>query len=323
MSSFSKKPILQVGFTSKIEEDNSMKKKLMNVLMCATLVAATVLTGCGSNSKSESGTSKESSKEDAGSEEKKVLRVGMECAYAPFNWTQSSEEVSNGDKAVPIYGTSDYAYGYDVMVAQMLADELGWELEIHKVEWSSIVLGMNSGDYDAIIAGMGYTEEREQSVDFTDPYYIRPNVVVVKKDGKYANAKTLTDFTGAFATTQIGTIWEKYVPQIPEVNQLTYFETTSEVIMAVQTGAADCGILDEPTAMSAVIANPDLIYIALDESDPFVVPEGQSLNVCIAVKEGNSELQKSLDDALDAIEWDEEKMNETMSLAVTLQPLSN
>lgn len=305
-----------------------MKKKLISLLMCVTMMAATVLTGCSSKketspSSSNTTTSTETSSEDSGSEEKKVLRVGMECAYAPFNWTQSTEEVSNGDKAVPIYGTSDYAYGYDVMVAQKLADELGWELEIHKVEWSSIVLGMNSGDYDAIIAGMGYTEEREQSVDFTDPYYIRPNVLVVRKDGKYADATTLTDFTGASATTQIGTIWEKYVPQIPDVNQLTYFETTSEVVMSVQTGAADCGILDEPTAMSAVIANPDLTYVSLDESDPFIVPEGQSLNVCIAVKEGDSELQKSLDDALDAIGWDEDMMNETMSLAVTLQPLSN
>lgn len=290
-----------------------MKKKLVGILLCLVLSLSTILAGCGSDSEQSA----------AGGSDKKVLRVGMECAYAPFNWTQSLEEVSNGDMAVPIYGTSDYAYGYDVMVAQMLADEMGYELEIHKVEWSSIVLGMNSGDYDVIIAGMGYTEEREQSVDFTDPYYIRPNVIIVKKDGAFADAKTLTDFTGASATTQIGTIWEKYVPQIPEVNQLTYFETTSEVVMAVQTGAADCGVLDEPTAMSAIIANPDLTYVKLDASDEFAVPEGQSLDVCIAVKEGDSELQKRLDDALDAVAWDEEKMTETMNLAVTLQPLSN
>lgn len=300
-----------------------MKKKLISVLMCAALTAAVMLTGCGNKSTGADTGAMGTAALAPSSDDRKVLRVGMECAYAPFNWTQSSEEVSDGAKASPIYGTNDYAYGYDVMVAQMLAAQLGWELEIHKVEWSSIVLGMNSGDYDVIIAGMGYTQEREASVDFTDPYYIRPNVLVVKKDGVYAGAKTLSDFKGASATTQIGTIWEKYVPQIPDVKQLTYFETTSEVIMAVQTGAADCGILDEPTAMSAVIANPDLMYIDLDESDEFIVPEGQSLNVCIAVKEGDSELQKLLDDALDAIGWNEDKMKETMDLAVTLQPLSN
>jgi putative lysine transport system substrate-binding protein len=246
----------------------------------------------------------------------------MECAYAPFNWTQSSKKLSNGDEAVPIYGTSDYAYGYDVMLAQKLADQLGWELEIHKVEWSSIVLGMNSGDYDVIIAGMGYTDERENSVDFTDPYYIRNNVLIVNKNGALSNAKTLSDFKGASATTQIGTIWEQYVPQIPDVKTLTFSETTSEVVMAVSTGAADCGVLDEPTAMSAAMANGDIAYIKLDDSDGFTVPEGQSLNVCIAVKEGNSELKNTLDEALDEIQWDENKMVDLMDLAVKLQPLS-
>jgi len=285
-----------------------MKKRTISTLVRITLVA-TLLVGCASQKSSEN-------------EDKKVLRVGMECAYAPFNWTQSSEEVSNGDKAVPIYGTSDYAYGYDVMLAQKLADELGWELEIHKVDWSSIVLGMNSGDYDVIIAGMGYTEDRDKSVDFTDPYYIRNNVLIVNSEGTYANAKTLLDFTGASSTTQLGTIWEQYVPQIPEVNQLTYYETTSEVVMAVSMGAADCGVLDEPTAMSAAIANSNIKYIKLDDTDGFTIPEGQSLNVCVAVKEGNSELQKSLNDALDTIKWDEVKMVDLMNLAVELQPLS-
>lgn len=292
-----------------------MKKQILGVLLCGIILASTLLYGCGSKSETESVTATES-------EETKVLRVGMECAYAPFNWTQSSQEVSNGDQAVPIYGTNDYAYGYDVMLAKKIADELGWELEIHKVDWSSIVLGMNSGQYDVIIAGMGYTEERDQSVDFTEPYYIRNNVLIVKDDGEYADATKLSEFSGASATTQIGTIWEQYVPQIPEVEQLTYFETTSEVVMAVSMGTADCGVLDEPTAMSAAIANPSIKYIKLDSSDSFIVPEGQSLNVCMAVKEGDSELQEELDNGLKAIGWNEDEMIKLMDLAVELQPLS-
>lgn len=288
-----------------------MKRKVISLCVGLSLIVS-MLAGCG--------TKTEKAAETGG--EKKVLRVGMECAYAPFNWTQSTDELSNGEKAVPIFGTSDYAYGYDVMLAGKLAEQMSYELEVHKVDWSSIVLGMDSGDYDAIIAGMGYTKERDESVDFTDPYYIRNNVIIVRNDGDYANAKTLSDFKGASATTQIGTIWEQYVPQIPEVEQLTYYETTSEVVMAVSMGTADCAVLDEPTAMSAAISNPDISYIKLDESDGFIVPEGQSLNVCIAVKNGDKELQSKLDAALDAIEWDQKKMDELMDLAVTLQPLS-
>ncbi|MDR2043853.1 MAG: transporter substrate-binding domain-containing protein [Clostridium sp.] len=287
-----------------------MKSKMIRLALCVFLLVP-LFTGCGSASGASAG----------GTSGKPVLKVGMECAYAPFNWTQSEQEVSNGDQALPIYGTSDYAYGYDVMLAKKLADQLGMELEIHKVDWSSIVLGLNSGDYDAIIAGMGYTEEREQNVDFTDPYYIRDTVIVVKKDGSFANATALSDFQGASATTQIGTIWEQYVPQIPEVKPLTYYETTSEVIMAVSMGTADCGVLDEPTSMSAAISNPDLTYVKLEGEGGFAIPEGQSLDVCIAVKTGNTELREKLDSALDAIDWKEEDMKELMDLAVTLQPL--
>ena len=101
------------------------------------------------------------------------------------------------------------AYGYDVAVAQMLAEELGMELEIHKVEWSSIGISMDAGDYDCIIAGMGRTAEREMSYAFTDPYYYRDNCIVVKKGGAYENVTKLSELagTGCKVTTQLGTGW--------------------------------------------------------------------------------------------------------------------
>ena len=131
-----------------------MFKKRMAGLIMAGVLALGVLTGCG----------KSEGKKD------NVLRVGMECAYAPFNWTQESKEVANGDEAVKIYGSEYYAYGYDVMMAKKLAEELGMELEIHKVEWDSIGMAMDAGEYDCIIAGMGKTAEREKSYAFTEPY---------------------------------------------------------------------------------------------------------------------------------------------------------
>lgn len=118
----------------------------------AGIMSASMLTGCGS-----SGTGGTGSSSGDGTSSGNVLRVGMECAYAPFNWTQTGEEVKNGDTAVKIYGGGGYAYGYDVMIAKKLADKLGMEHEIHKVEWDSIGISMDSGEYDCIIAGMGRT----------------------------------------------------------------------------------------------------------------------------------------------------------------------
>lgn len=99
--------------------------------------------------------------ETAETSDKNVLRVGMECAYAPFNWTQDSDTTPDGSKAVPIYGSDYYAYGYDVAVAQKLADEMGMDLEVHKVEWSSIGISLDAGDYDVIIAGMGKQQKEK------------------------------------------------------------------------------------------------------------------------------------------------------------------
>lgn len=107
-----------------------------------------------------------------------VLRVSMECAYEPFNWTQLTD--ANG--AVPIDGRSnEYANGYDVQIARYIAAELGMQLVVVANEWDSLVPAVQSGNVDAIIAGMSPTEEREEEVDFTDCYYSSNLVIITKK----------------------------------------------------------------------------------------------------------------------------------------------
>ena len=111
-------------------------------------------------------------------DEKKTLKVAMECGYAPYNWTQPDD--SNG--AVQISGSSDYAYGYDVMMAQKIADELGYDLEIDDMEFDAILAAVQSGKADFGAAGMTVTEDRLESVDFTDTYANASQVIIVKAD---------------------------------------------------------------------------------------------------------------------------------------------
>ena len=107
-----------------------------------------------------------------------TLKIAMECAYAPFNWTQTTD--ANG--AVPISGKDNlYANGYDVQVAKYIAAELGMALEVYSYEWDSLIAAVQSGAVDAIIAGMSPTAEREEQVDFTDCYYNSNLVVIIKK----------------------------------------------------------------------------------------------------------------------------------------------
>ena len=107
-----------------------------------------------------------------------TLKIAMECAYAPFNWTQTTD--ANG--AVPIQGQDRmYANGYDVQVAKYIAAELGMALEVYSYVWDSLIPAVQSGAVDAIIAGMSPTAEREEQVDFTDCYYNSNLVVIIKK----------------------------------------------------------------------------------------------------------------------------------------------
>ena len=293
-----------------------MKTREMRKMLCIALTGAMcLLTGCGGAPAASVSDGGAASTSDA---EEKVLRVGMECAYAPFNWTQVSAEVPDGSTAVPIYGSTDYAYGYDVMVAQKLADEMGMTLEIHKVEWDSIGLSLDAKEYDCIIAGMGRTKEREASYAFTEPYYYRDNCLVVKAGSEYENIKGLSDLAekNVTVTTQLGTGWVPLLTQIPD-------ETTAEVFMAITNGVADVAVIDLPTAESAKLTNADLVIITPDENDAF---EGdkEMTNVCIATRKDDTAFRDEIQNAMNAIGWDnKEAMDELMAKAVSLQPAAN
>lgn len=110
-----------------------------------------------------------------------TLKVGMECAYEPYNWTDT-EGNKLGD--VPISGEGKdglYANGYDVQVAQYVANRLGMKLEIYAMDWESLIPAVQSGTIDAVVAGMSPTAERAKEIDFTNTYYESNLVVIIRK----------------------------------------------------------------------------------------------------------------------------------------------
>lgn len=293
-------------------------KKVLAIAMASCMTMA-IFAGCGG---SETATSSAGS---TGSSDKKVLRVGMECTYAPFNWTQSSESTSDGGKAVKIYGQNTYAYGYDVMVAQKIAKELDMDVEVHKVEWDSIGLGLDSQEYDCIIAGMGKTAVRAKSYSFTEPYYYRDNCIVVRADSDLASVTGLSQLKGknVKVTTQLGTGWVDLLDQIPDGVLGSNYETTGEAFMAVSNGVADVVVIDVPTAESALLTNKDLKLIKLDENDTFKNDQ-EMTNVCIATRKNDTELRDKIQGAMDKIGWnDKSKMDELMEKAIAAQPAAN
>ena len=297
-----------------------MKTQKMLAWISFSLWLVLLLTGCASQSAPSAMVTAEPTAEPTAG--RKVLRVGMECAYAPFNWSQETDTLPNGEKALPIAGTNYYAHGYDVMMAQKIADSLDMDLEIHKVEWASIGMGLDVGDYDCIIAGMGYTTERAALYEFTSEYYLRDMCLTVNADGRFANLTKLSEFAGQapVSITQMGTAWVDSLSEIPDAKLATNYETTAECFMAISNQVADVCMVDYPTSLSAAMTNAKLKILELDPADGLTSGQDGSNRVCIATKKGNTALRDQIQSVLDALSWDQAKMDAQMEIAIALQP---
>ena len=250
-------------------------------------------------------------------ENENVLRVAMECAYAPYNWTQNDD--SNG--AVPISGTSDYAYGYDVMMAKLIAESMGKELEIVKLDWDSLVPAVSSGDVDLVIAGQSITAERLEVVDFSDPYFYASIVTLTKADSKYASAASVADLAGATCTSQLGTIWyDICLPQIPEANILTAQETAPAMLVALESGAVDLVVTDMPTALAATAVYSDMVLLDFTGTEGEFEVSEEEINLGISMEKGNTELLEAVNAVLATLTV--EDYEAMMADAIAVQPLS-
>lgn len=245
-----------------------------------------------------------------------TLRVAMNCGVAPFNWTQDDD--SNG--AWPIDGTDQYVAGYDVQIARLICETYGWNLQVIKTDWDGMIPGVVSGKVDCCISTLGVTEERLQSVDFSDYYWNNGIVMVVRKDSPYANATGIDDFAGAKVTTQLVSIWMPLVEQIPDVQAEPGLADMSELFVAVNSGKIDAMITGLTEAQSGCMSNPDLTYVTLEEGRGFDV-ELSALCAGIPLEKGNTELKEKFDAVIATLSH--EKQLEMMTNALHQQPLSD
>jgi putative lysine transport system substrate-binding protein len=259
-------------------------------------------------------------KEEASSSESAVqpLRVAMECGYAPYNWTQTDD--SNG--AVKISDSNDYAFGYDVMMAKIVAEQLGRPLEIVKLDWDSLVPAVQSGSVDCVIAGQSPTPARKQMVDFTDPYYYASVVCMTLDSSEYADAQGLSDLSGASCTSQLGTLWyDTCLPQVPGAKILPAQESAPAMLVALNSGRVDFICTDMPTAQAALVAYPNMKIVSFEgSSDGFELSQSD-IDISCSVSKKNPELTAAINEVLATM--DEADYNEMMAEAISVQPLSN
>ena len=179
-----------------------------------------------------------------------TFKVGMECAYDPFNWTQSND--ANG--AVPISGLAGkYANGYDVQIARQVANSLGMKLEIYQLEWEALLPAVQAGTIDGIVAGMSPTEERLKEIDFSVNYYQSNLVIVTRKDSKIAGFKSLAelDQKGIKIAAQPGTFHlDALKAQTHNLKVVDNLKDFVDMRIALEAGSIDGYVAEEPTALT-------------------------------------------------------------------------
>ena len=274
-------------------------------------VASMGLVGCGGSNSGDSGATEGGEAWGAGA----TLRVGSDCDYAPHSWIQTDD--SNG--AIALSDGSGYVGGYDTKVAQMIGDAYGWDVTFVKVDWDGLIPALNAGKIDCIIDGMGVTEERKQSVDFSNYYWSSDQGIMLLADSPFASAKSLADLSGAKVAAQLGSMWEAMVDQIPGVDKKESLPDVNTIITALKSGKIDATIMGETEAKSCIKSNPELAYVTFDEGKGFEV-DLSDCSAGIAVAKGNTELLNKINAVVDTIT--REMQEEMMDAAFEEQPLS-
>ena len=214
------------------------------------------------------------------------FRVGMEAGYAPFNWTQTDD--SHG--AVPL-GNDSWAGGYDVQIAKKVAEGLGKELVIVKTDWDGLPVALQSGNIDAVIAGMSPTAERKKEIGFTNPYYQSDLVMVVRADSQFAKATSLDDFRGAKITGQQSTFHYTVIDQIPDVEKEQAVKTFSQMRAALLSGAIDGYVSERPEGVTAEIASKQYKMVEFPDGAGFKT-NPEDVQVAVGMRQNDPDIAK-------------------------------
>ena len=283
------------------------------IAMTLALMMALTLVACASNTPAGETTGAAAAVSGV---EDGVLTVAMECAYAPYNWSQPDD--ANG--AVPIANSEgNYANGYDVMMAKKLCEANGWELEVMQLDWDSLIPAVQNGTIDAVIAGQSMTADRMEEVDFAGPYLYASIVCLAKTGTAQASATGISQLSGT-CTSQMGTIWyDSCLPQIEGANIQTAAESAPAMLMALETGAVDFVCTDMPTAQGALVAYPDMVILNFSGTEDDFEVSDEEINIGISVKKGNTVLKEALDSVLSKMTADD--FNALMKDAIAVQPI--
>ncbi len=283
-----------------------MSKTFKN-LACITLagIATVSLASCGNTDNSN------------------TLVIGLECNYAPFNWTTPTQS----EYTLPIANQAgQYADGYDVQFAKYASEELGMNVKIVKLEWDNLIPQLQLGQINCIIAGMTDTEERRKTIDFTEEYYRSELTLVVKKSvaDEYESStpnpigadRLTTLLSGKALESQIQTVTDDVIDNLASqfnAVHLTAVNTFAKAASDVASGVAFGMTAELPVAESIVKSNSNLGIIHI--SQDVLGLDLSELGVSIGIRKEDTDLKDKLNQVL--AKFTNERRTEIMSSCVT------
>jgi len=241
-----------------------MSKKILMLFMVSMFVMTALFTGCGAQ------------KEQAKETKEKVLRVGCNADFAPFEF----QDV-NGKEYV----------GFDMDLIRAIGKEMGYEVDIQNINFDGLIPAMEAGNIDVIISGMTITDERSKKVQFSKPYYQSGLTIAVKNDNKTINS--FKDLEGKTIAVQIGTTGANEAKKIKDA-KVKEFNSSADTFMELKIGGVEAVVNDRPV---------NDYYLAQGGSkDAKVLSEILTAeDYGIAVNKKNTDLAKQVDAALEKL----------------------
>ena len=268
-------------------------------LGAAAVAGTSLLTACGPSTQTAGSASGASSSASSSFGDNGTMRVGMEVAYPPYNFQVSQES----ENTIPVQGQDGaYADGYDIVFAKKIGEALGLTPVAVKMDFSGLVEGLTSGTIDIICGGMTATDERRQSIDFSDPYWDGHYGLLVKKGSPLASATSFADFAGAAVLGQRDTLLDDVIDEIPNVYHLEPVDSVPAQLSAICNGACDAVTYDVENAKGLLASNPDLVQVEFNGS-PILFSEDAPINAGIA--KGQDDVLKKINDCINAVSQDD------------------
>lgn len=220
----------------------SMKKHKFFKLATVSMLLMALLVGCGAKE----------DRYDAAISAKKII-MATNAEYAPFEF---HKDIDGKDQIV----------GYDILIAQEIAKDLGVELEVKDMSFSAVVESVATGKADFAMAAMDPTPEREKAMLFSQTYYTAVAGVLVKKDDA-DKFKTADDLKGLTVGVQTGSTFVDVAQQIPEFNdkeQLMQLDKVGDLVQALESNRAGAVLVELPVAQAYAANNPNVVIAPIE-----------------------------------------------------------